>query len=55
MHCSTNITTQGELRAEAAAEAEGPITLGICVEEGVLAWLLLLLLEMVVALLYCGK
>ena len=53
MHCTTNVTYQGQVGAEAALE--GPLTLGLCVEEGVLAWLVLLLLEVVAALLYCGK
>ena len=53
MHCSTNATYQGQKGAEAAVE--GPITIGLCIEEGVLAWLLLLLVEAVAALLYCGK
>ena len=55
MYCTTNTTLQSDLRAEAAAGAEGPITLAVCVEEGLLAWLVLLLVEMVAALLYCGK
>ena len=53
MHCSTNTTYQGQVGAEAALE--GPLTLSLCVEEGVLAWVVLLLLEVVAALLYCGK
>ena len=39
----------------AEAALEGPLTLSLCVEEGVLAWVVLLLLEVVAALLYCGK